>query len=176
MKVMNMIKNLSKNVVKKYPDFHLREDLNFVDDGSHFRGFDYKGLPITTLRTEDTTYCDIRVDYLRGNEFTWTEWFEAGGYELTNEFNGVSEIDLDKLIENCEKCLALVDELNEKARTEELDMSNVIHRLVDEQQMLANFIEYAKKNLNWWNLSKYDIRSEWKLVLYLSHLDLNMKQ
>ena len=152
-----MIKNLSKNTCKKYPDFHIREDLNFEDDGNHFRGFDYKGLPITTLRSENLTYCSIRIDYLRDNEFTWQEWHEAGGNAIADEFNCCDEIDLDKLIVNCEKCFQLINELNEKARTEELDMSRVVNRLLDEYQMLHNFIEKVKKNLHWWNLDKYDI-------------------
>ena len=112
-----MVKNLSKVIVKNYEGFNLREDLNFSDDGNNFRGFDYKGLPITTLRSnvDGCVYLSIRVDYL-DNDFTYYDWMETEEYKLANEFNGVREFDIDKLIENCERIIAKVNELNEKAR------------------------------------------------------------
>ncbi len=155
---MKMIKNLSKVVVRNYPDFHLREDLNFSDDGNYFRGFDYKGLPITTLRTEGTTYLAVRVDYIE-KDFTYADWFNTKEYRLADEFNGCDEVDLDKLIENCEKILAKVNELNEKANTEKLNMVPVADRLLQvEIDLVDNAIEGAK-NINWWKMSDYELRS-----------------
>lgn len=157
---MTMIKNLSKNTVKKYDVFNLREDLNFEDDGNHFRGFDYKGiLPITTLRTGDRTYLDIRVDYLDDIQFTWNEWFETEEHDLADEFNGCDEVDLEKLIDNCEKVLAKVNELNEKAKKEEIDMEQVERRLLDEVRFVHEVISDVKANLKWWELSKYELDS-----------------
>lgn len=155
---MKMIKNLSKVVVRNYPEFHLREDLNFSDDGNYFRGFDYKGLPITTLRTDNTTYLAVRVDYLK-NDFTWEDWSKTEEWKLEDEFNGCSEVDLDKLIENCERILAKVNELNEKANAEELDMTPVRDRMLGvEIDLIDNAVEGAK-NINWWKMSDYEFRS-----------------
>lgn len=153
---MKMVKNLSKVIVRNYEGFNLREDLNFSDDGNYFRGFDYKGLPITTLRSniDGTTYLSIRVDYLH-NEFTWEDWSSTEEYKLEDEFNGVSEFDLDKLIENCEKIIAKVNELNEKARNEVINMDEVETRILEEAEMIEVVVEYTKENLKWWNLRDY---------------------
>lgn len=156
---MKMVKNLSKVIVRNYEGFNLREDLNFSDDGNYFRGFDYKGLPITTLRSniDGTTYLSIRVDYLH-NEFTWEDWRATEEYKLEDEFNGVSEFDLDKLIENCEKIIAKVNELNEKARNEVINMDEVETRIIKEAEMIEAVIEYTKENLKWWNLRDYYLK------------------
>lgn len=156
---MKMVKNLSKVIVKNYEGFNLREDLNFSDDGNYFRGFDYKGLPITTLRSniDGITYLTIRVDYL-DNEFTWEDWRATEEYNLEDEFNGVSEFDLDKLIENCEKIIAKVNELNEKARNEVINMDEVETTKRLEAKMIEATVEYAKENLKWWNLRDYYLK------------------
>lgn len=149
------IKNLSKNIVKQNSNFHIREDLNFSDDGNRFRGFDYKGMPITTLRADDTTYLCIRVDYLE-TSFTYNEWMETEEYRLADEFNGVAEIDLDKLIDNCEKIIAKVAEMNAKAEEEEIDMTEVKARY----ELFCIKAEAAileAKSVKWWDMP------EWKL-------------
>lgn len=150
---MKMVKNLSKVIVKNYEGFNLREDLNFVDDGNHFKGFDYKGLPITTLRSkvDDRVYLSIRVDYL-DNDFHYGDWMETEEYKLAREFNGVSEFDLDKLIENCERIIAKVNELNEKARNEVIDTTDVEEAIQAEAKMVEETIEYVIANLKWLKL------------------------
>lgn len=150
---MKMVKNLSKVIVKNYEGFNLREDLNFVDDGHHFRGFDYKGLPIITLRSkvDNCVYLSIRVDYL-DNDFCYQDWMETEEYELAEEFKGVSEFDLDKLIENCERIIAKVNELNEKARNEVIDTTEVEEAIQAESKMVEETIEYVIANLKWLKL------------------------
>ncbi len=123
---MTTIKNLTKANIRKIEGMEKRENLDFEDDGNHFKGFSYKGMPITTLRTDDTTYLSIRVDYLNGtNNFTYDEWRGTEEYNLTDEFNGVSEIDLDKLLDNLERIIAKVNELNAKFENEEIDITQV---------------------------------------------------
>lgn len=152
------IKNLNKNIVKKYDAFNLREDLNFSDDGNYFRGFDYKGLPITTLRADDTTYLCIRVDYLKDNQFTYNEWRKTEEYKLTDEFNGVSEIDLDKLIENCERIIAKIAEMNAERENEIIDMTPVVERMGTEIKIIDKALDEVKANLKWWELPDYKLR------------------
>ena len=112
---MKIVKNLSIANIRKFENFVRREDLDFTDDGNHFKGFSYKGMPITTLRADNTTYLSIRVDYLE-NEFTYREWMQTEEYKLCDKFNGVSEFDIDELVENIEAILAKVAEMNEAAR------------------------------------------------------------
>ena len=155
-----MIKNLSKNVVKKNNNFHLRPDLDFADDGNRFRGFDYKGLPITTLRTEDRTWLSIRIDYIyRNKNFTYREWLATEESKLADEFNcGVSEFSLDKLIDNCEKILAKIDELEEFAKNDVIDIGVLKSHRVSEKWLCKDVIEEAKKDLQWWKLEIFDLK------------------
>ena len=85
-----MIKNLTVANIRNIEDMERKEVLDFSDDGNRFRGFSYKGMPITTIRKNDETYLSIRVDYL-DNKFTYKEWMKTEEYHLCNEFNGVSE-------------------------------------------------------------------------------------
>ena len=155
---MKMVKNLSKVIVRNYEGFNRREDLDFRDDGIQFKGFDYKGLPITTVRSkiDNCVYLSIRVDYLNNNEFTFQDWAETEEYDLAGEFNGVNEFDIDKLIENCERIIAKVNELNEKARNEVIDTTEVEEAISKEAKIIGEFIEYVKYNLKWWNITDYD--------------------
>ena len=149
----NMIKNISKNTVKANSNFHVREDLNFSDDGNRFRGFDYKGLPITTLRADDRTYLSVRWDYM-DNDFTVKEWMQTEESMLADEFNGCDAVDLDKLIDNCERIIKKIAELNEKASGEVIDMTDVKDRVKEHIQKIdAAFM--SAKNINWWELDKY---------------------
>lgn len=108
---MKLVKNLSKVNIRNIDGFERREDLDFTDDGNKFKGYSYKGMPITTIRCKGETCLSVRVDYLR-NKFDYKTWMQTEEYKLCNEFNGVPEIDIDKLVENLEKIIAKVNELN----------------------------------------------------------------
>ena len=153
---MTIIKNLSKTIVSKNPNFHVREDLNFSDDGNRFRGFDYKGMPITTLRADNETYLSIRVDYLNNN-FTYNEWMGTEEWKLAYEFNGVSEIDLDKLIDNLEKVIAKVNAMNKAAETESIDMTDVKEKAASQVEKIDAAINKAK-SIDWWKMQDYELR------------------
>lgn len=108
---MKLVKNLSKVNIRNIDGFERREDLDFTDDGNKFKGYSYKGMPITTIRCKGETCLSVRVDYLR-NKFDYKTWMRTEEYKLCDEFNGVSEVDIDKLVENLEKIIAKVNELN----------------------------------------------------------------
>lgn len=153
---MKMVKNLTKVTMKYNPNFEVREDLNFTDDGNHFKGFEYKGLPITTLRADDRTYLCIRRDYLQ-NDFTYEDWKQTEEFNLEWEFNGVNEIDLDKLVENCEAILKKMDELNAKCRGEELDLTPLKKRLLVERDKVELALAEARCSVRWWKLKPYQL-------------------
>lgn len=115
---MKIVKNLSIVNIRKFEGFVRREDLDFADDGNHFKGFSYKGMPITTLRADNTTYLSIRVDYLK-NEFTYKEWMQTEEYKLCGKFNGVSEFDIDELVKNVEIIIVKVAKMNEATANKE---------------------------------------------------------
>jgi hypothetical protein len=160
---MKIVKNLSVANIRKFEGFVRREDLDFVDDGNHFRGFSYKGMPITTLRTDDTTYLCVRVDYLE-NEFTYKEWMQTEEYRLCDKFNGVSEFDIDELVENIETILAKVAEMNEVAMNEEIDMTEAKVALANEIEYAEQVVENFKNNFKWYDAEPYKLKT---LISYL---------
>lgn len=167
---MKMVKNLTLVNIKNIDGMVRREDLDFADDGNHFKGFAYKGMPITTLRAYGETYLAVRVDYLESS-FTYNEWFTTEEHKLCDEFNGVSEFDLDKLIENLERIIAKVDEMNAKAEAEVIDTTEV-------EQVLKSEIEYAEKviadfkvNYDWFNANSYNLN---RYIDYAKSLQSNV--
>lgn len=154
---MKIVKNLSIANIRKFENFVRREDLDFTDDGNYFKGFSYKGMPITTLRTDGITYLSIRVDYLK-NEFTYGEWMQTQEYKLCRKFNGVSEFDIDELVENIETILAKVDEMNKAAMNEEIDMTKAKVALADEIEYAEKAVENFKNNFKWYEAGEYKLR------------------
>lgn len=158
-----MVKSLTVANIRNIEGMVRREDLDFTDDGNRFRGFSYKGMPITQCRSCGETYLSIRVSYL-SNEFTYREWMDTKEFALCNEFNGVSEIDLDKLIENLEKVIAKVKEMNEKASNEVIDTTDMEAKLIEEIKYAESIVEEFKANFKWYDASSYELNS---LIKYL---------
>lgn len=108
---MKTVKNLTVANIKG-TNFVRREDLDFSDDGNRFRGFSYKGLPITTLYSNGEVYCSIRPDYLRYNGVSFEMWKETEEYKLCDKYNGTSElIDLEDLANICDRVLVKLDSM-----------------------------------------------------------------
>lgn len=110
---------------KKY--FERRPDMDFGDDGNHFRIYFYKGiLPISVCSYQEDRFIDIRLDYLGIDYRTYKEDFR-----VLDEFNGVNvnNFNMDKLIENCEYIIAKY--LNKEEEIEEVE---VVPAVVEEAE------------------------------------------
>lgn len=169
-----MVKNLTVANIKKYDGFERREDLDFTDDGNRFRGFSYKGMPITTLRSDNTTYLSIRVDYLE-NEFTYNEWMETEEWSLCHKYNGVAEFDMDELIEVLERIIAKVKEMNKKARNEVVEKKDIVKlevRLNEEIGMAESVINLAKRNFKWYEASEWEMK---QMMKYFNNVTRNIE-
>lgn len=145
---MKQIKKLTKANCCKY-GIEVASEYDFSDDGSKFHGFIYKGIPMTQCYADDTVYLSIRIDYLPHN-FTYKEWMATEEYKLCYEFNGASEIDIDKLIENLEKIIAKVEEMNSSSSVSEADIENVKEVILDEVNKIEGFMDNVKINFKWW--------------------------
>lgn len=159
---MKMITGLTKANIKN-TGIELSPEHDFTDDGNRFRGFIYKGMPMTQCRADGTCYLTIRVDYL-DNDFDFKEWMKTAEYQLEDEFNGVSEFDMDKLVENLEKIIAKVNEMNAAAKSETLDMTPVKEALKTEIEYAESVVNEFKTNFKWYEADGYKLRS---LVDYL---------
>lgn len=153
---MKMVKGLTKANASKY-GIEVRTDLDFSDDGNHFKGFSYKGLPMTQCRTAGLCFLSIRVDYLHNNNFTYKTWMGTEEYNLCDEFDGVCEFDIDKLIENLEKVLAKVKELNDSASITKEQEDKVKAQVKKELAPLEEVMKFVS-SLEFWKLSDYALR------------------
>ena len=163
----NTIKSLTKANAAKY-GFEVREDLDFNDDGNHFRGFAYKGLQITQCRSQGETYLAIRVDYLNSeNSFTYEEWRNTEECRLANEFNGCSEVNVEKLVENCERIIAKINELNNQVKDEVIDVSELSCKAIDEIFYAQSVVDDFKANYKWYERNEYEVK---RLSRYLKSM------
>lgn len=161
---MKTVKNLSVANIKG-TNFVRREDLDFSDDGNRFRGFSYKGLPITTLYSDGCVYCDVRPDYLQYKDVPWEMWKETEEYKLCDKYNGTSElIDLEDLANICDRVLAkldsMVSEMNNMDCSEQ--KSKVLEVLKKEEAELKEFIEKAEE-FNFFKSFMDDKISDWDI-------------
>lgn len=139
--------------------FTRRQDLDFSDDGAYFTAYDYNGLPITYCKYDGMYYLSIRVDYLQ-TSFTHDDWRKTEEYMLEDEFNGVSEVNVDKLVENCIRIQKKIDELNAEVESEGLDIYPVVAHLDEEAAMATRVVEDFKKNYKWYDASEYELKSK----------------
>ena len=148
---------LTKANIKEY-GIELAPQYDFTDDGNHFRGFIYKGLPMTQCyaKNDGEVYLSIREDYLNNN-FTWNEWKVTEESGLCDEFNGASEIDLDKLVENLERIIAKMNELNSNTTVDEEDVLRVQFQAWESISKLEGFLNTVKTNLKWWNVRDWEL-------------------
>ncbi len=166
---MKTVTGLTKVNATKY-GIEVREDLNFEDDGSYFRGFCYKGMPMTQCRSEGTCYLAIRVDYLN-NEFTYDDWHKTAEYSLCNKYNGVNSFDIEELIQDVEKIIAKVDELNTAAMNEVIDTAPLREAMEREIAYHESIVEAFKATFKWYKASSYELKS---LADYLKSEESNI--
>lgn len=151
---MKMVKGLTKTNIRG-TGIEVAPQYDFTDDGNRFRGFIYKGMPMTQCRADGICYLTIRTDEL-DNRFTLKEWMATEEFALEDEFNGVSEFDLDKLIQNLEAVIAKVNELN--ANAEEVDVTAIVAKANEEIESAEEFVEHVKATFKWWEKDEYTVR------------------
>lgn len=155
----NIVKSLTEANIKKFGIERCPEH-DFTDDGNRFRGFAYKGIIMTQCRTQGETYLAVRVDY-GTYDFSFDEWFDSEEYKLADEFNGVSEVNVDKLIENIEKIITRIEILDKHAKqnADNVDMTDVKEQAEWEVANAEAILERAK-SLRFWEVnSKYDLET-----------------
>lgn len=145
--------------------FERREDMDFSDDGSSFKGFIYKGLPLTYLKSNGEYFISLRIDYL--NELNYDEYSKMKSYELSDEFNGVSYVDGNKLVENAEAILKEYKEFADQYNTLELDVDVLVKELEKEKIAAEKILEDANNNID---IFKVDIKySSYELTRVINY-------
>lgn len=121
-----------------------REDLDFRDDGTKFKAFEYEnGLIATYTKADGEYYLSLRLDYLDG--LVYEEYSKLEHYILADEFNGVMEIDADKV---CENAKILMEEYNSKVAEvdkHEVDMERLVNAAEEELTLVYRVL--AESNI-----------------------------
>lgn len=157
------MKTITENRIKGIEGFRRAPEYDFSDDGSHFIGFEYKGLPLTQYRSSQYgTYLSFRVDYISHEKgFTHDDYSNTDWYHLCDKYNGVTELpELEEIIKDLEVVVTGIKELEEKVNNEVLDYSKVIERAKLEKKLGEECIANFKSKFEWWNCkSDWDLRN-----------------
>lgn len=136
------------------------EQFDFRDDGASFKGYIYKGMPLTQHVSKDYgTFLCIRTDYCRNN-FTWKDWAATEEYKLEDEFNGCAQVDLDKLVANLDAIIAKVAEMNAAACVDEAELGAAVNKAEAQLADAEARLEAVKANAAgmWWTLGEYKVK------------------
>lgn len=172
------VSNLTKAVIKNYPMFNIREDLDYADNGERNYGYDYEGkLNIVTSRKANKTYLaiDLYKYWSDSNfNFTWAEMPRKIEDACFRRYNGVSEIDMDDLVSTCEDVIRKLDAFDEQIRNEPIDMSGVLSRIEYERNFLGEILD-SMRHLNWWEIPSEKILSTHKAFTNVTKADEQLR-
>lgn len=98
---------------------------DFSDDGTNFRGYECKGVPICYARIDDQVYLTIKADlymYKLGIDYDARIKVinKSGLYEMCDRYNGVwvERVDLADVVKICETIVEKVKKFNETPKSE----------------------------------------------------------
>lgn len=74
-------------------------ELDFADDGTKFKMFTYKGMPVSYAKHEDHYFIAIRPDYLETGYNGWASLSDEAKKAMDSH-NGTIAPDTDRLIES----------------------------------------------------------------------------
>ena len=116
-----------------------REDLDFRDDGTKFKVFEYtNGMIASYTKGYGYYYLALRIDYL--NDLVYEEYSKMDSYKLADEFNGVTEIDANKV---CENAKILMEEYNKKVaevNKHTVDIQKLVNVAEEELRLVYNIL------------------------------------
>lgn len=129
---------------KKY-GFERDPEKDFSDDGTRFTAYKFKdGLTMTYAYSYDYGhFAALRLDYARLNHSNNDDMYFPS-YRLTNEFNGKEVLDLVKLKENAEHCLA---DLNSYKAGDPLLLSHVA-TMREKREKAMEAVDQAREALD----------------------------
>ena len=150
---------MAKFTARQFADagFTREEGRDFHDDGTNFKGYSYKGLPVSYTTADGMVYLAVRVDYLA--EFNYEEYSKMPSYQLADEFNGVdaSEVDIEKVKQNIDKLNADMEALRAKLKTAKIDTVGITRAMVAEQEEIKELLKELA-TVEWFTRNEYEIK------------------
>jgi len=145
--------------------FVRRKDLDFEDDGNHFKGYELNGIEYSYLYADGDIYLDEHIHYYElGAEYE--DWKKQPESSYVGEFNGVSlnlALDnVDKIVENNSKINEGINNLKNYLANEVIDMTRIDSykdRVLFEEKNTKDILEDYKQRFSglWFTLDKYEV-------------------
>ncbi len=140
-----------------------------LENGVKIEAFSYKGLPIRQAIRPDGKVNVITYVCLMENNFTNLDWKNMEDHVYESCFYGSSEINLEDLVKNMDKILALREELNNSVTVTENEAAPVIDILKAEAQKVEAFLQEMKSTIELWR--KGELQS-WDAIQLVKTLEV----
>lgn len=165
------MKTITENRIKNIPGFVRVPEFDFVDDGTHFTMWAFKGMPISQARSCGMTFLAIRPDYIKTfakngyskltHEAPFEIWKQNPAYRLADKFNGVDEFEMEDLIDTINKVIRGIKEAEDTYNSVSVDTEPVATRTLLEIENTEVFLKDVVSKYNWIKASISDV-SEFK--------------
>lgn len=166
----------------KYGFIHLTNE-DFSDDGTRFQIWMHEesGLKVSYARYNYVKFNgEKEVEYFihpRESYYNHGLVYEDVKNEVewknADKFNGCYDVDMDELIEVLVALHNMFIRVKVAADAEELDMTEVNERALEEICGIEILMDEVKQNLRWWELGSYDMK---RYADYMRGLELDVKQ
>lgn len=190
-----MIKNFNENKMNLVRN----ENYDFTDDGTRFLGYDFKAengikVPVTKATSCGEKYICFRPDYFKKDGFCYSFWYDNKGdetWEARDEFNGCTEIDENKFIENgnlvAKSIVNSIDEFKKLSFDKSVVIASLKESVADRKARLEKVKTFSfedftsewdfKRSFSDWKDAKRDVENlEKRLAIYeneeISKVDL----
>lgn len=151
-----------------------RPEMDFSDDGTRFKMYDYKGILFTYAYDADYVYISATIS--RQGDFIYDDYKDLEIHKLADEFNGVSDVDIEKLKDNLEKIKVGVEELKVKVSKYVPDFELLERAHESNLDYLRDTVKRVENGeLKWWKLSDYELTQAKKYYTYILN-SLNSKR
>ena len=137
--------------------FIRRKDLDFSDDGLRYYMYEYEGILVSKAIEDNFIYIYVKASQLLDVlDITYYDYNKTEWYKLCDEFNGVKEVNIEKLKENILKIKEGMEETKIKIANEVLDWKAYDKRADEEIELINNFIkEHSRIEINFLDRDSY---------------------
>lgn len=156
-KPSKIVKNITTSNIKG-TDIIRKADDDEVIDGCKWREFEYHGLNFSVSKdASGRIYIDIPSQY-RCHDFTWEDWTNSEAHEICRKYTVecFDEVDLYEFMADIDKMQELMKEMDEKARTEDIDITEYVEACDREIAEMEELLGKAS-TVEWWTLDEYDL-------------------
>lgn len=153
-KPSKIVNNITTTNIKG-TDIIRKADEDEVFNGYRWRRFEYHGVKFDVNKEQGGK---VRIDILKpSGDFTWSDWENSEGYAIRDRYSACDEVDLYQLMADLDEFDKSIKELNERAQTEDIDITEYVEAC-DREIAEAEELLGKASTVEWWTLNEYDLR------------------